>query len=197
MVCEWHDRKLSRKEKQNLGAGRAVLDRAAEASQSLCAAWNSPLPAAHCRPPPRRLVRTTCHRTVDFFPRAAETPARVKFLCLLLAVLAFVPTPAQSAEKKHFVLYGMLLDTLPVDLADGAQWMMDKGDTFPVVMYKDQQTKIVLQLAGTSFIIDAKHVRVFEDKDLTAAALASYRRNVQTYIDTRSDQWKKRATGKQ
>ena len=121
----------------------------------------------------------------------------MKFLCLLLAVLAFVPAPAQAADKKPFVLYGMLLDTLPVDLADGAQWMMDKGDTFPVVMFKEQQTKIVLQLAGTSFVLDAKHVRVFEQKELTAEALASYRRNVQTYIDTRSDQWKKRATGKQ
>ena len=120
----------------------------------------------------------------------------MKSLCLLLALLVSVSQPAQAAEKKHFTLYGMLLDTLPVDLADGAQWMMDKGDTFPVVMYKDQQTKIVLQLAGTSFVIEAKHVRVFEDKELTAAALASYRRNVQTYIDTRSEQWKKRATGK-
>ena len=45
----------------------------------------------------------------------------MKFLCLLLALFALVPAPAQSAEKKHFALYGMLLDTLPVDLADGAQ----------------------------------------------------------------------------
>ena len=120
----------------------------------------------------------------------------MKLLCLLLALLVSASPPAQSAEKKHFTLYAMLLDTLPVDLADGAQWMMDKGDTFPVVMYKDQQTKIVLQLAGTSFVIEAKHVRVFEDKELTPAALASYRRNVQTYIDTRSEQWKKRAVTK-
>ena len=120
----------------------------------------------------------------------------MKLLCLFLAILLCVPAPGHSAAKKRFALYAMLLDTLPVDLADGAQWMMDKGDTFPVVMYKDQQTKVVLQLAGTSFVIEAKHVRVFEDKELTAAALASYRRNVQTYIDTRSDQWKKRATGK-
>ena len=120
----------------------------------------------------------------------------MKLLCLLLALLAAVAAPARSAEKKHFALYGMLLDTLPVDLADGAQWLMDKGDTFPVIMYKDQQTKVVLQLAGTSFVIESKNVRVFDEKQLTATALASYRRNVQTYIDTRSDQWKKRATGK-
>ena len=87
----------------------------------------------------------------------------------------------------------MLLDALPVDLADGAQWMMDKGDTFPVIMFKEQQTKVMLQLAGTSFIVDAQRVKFIEDKDLKAGELASYRRNVQTYIDTRSDQWKKRA----
>jgi hypothetical protein len=120
----------------------------------------------------------------------------VKFALLFLAVFVLVLSPAQSAEKKRFALYGILLETLPVDLADGAQWMMDKGDTFPVVMFKDSQTKVVLQLAGTSFVIEAKHVKVIDEKDLTASGLASYRRNVQTYIDTRSDQWKKRASGK-
>lgn len=90
----------------------------------------------------------------------------------------------------------MLIEGIPVDLADGAQWMMDKGDTFPVIMFKDSQTKVILQLAGTSFVVDSKHIKVIEQKDLTAAELASYRRNVQTYIDTRSDQWKKRATTK-
>ena len=121
----------------------------------------------------------------------------MKFFALFFALLGLVLASAQAGEKKPFVLYGTLLETLPVDLADGAQWMMDKGDTFPVVMFKEQQTKIVLQLAGTTFVLDAKHVKVFEQKELTAEALASYRRNVQTYIDTRSDQWKKRATGKQ
>ena len=77
----------------------------------------------------------------------------MKFLLVFLAILACVSAPARTAQKKRFALYGMLLETLPVDLADGAQWMMDKGDTFPVIMFK-----------------------------------------VQTYIDTRSDQWKKRAT---
>ena len=133
---------------------------------------------------------------VDFFRPSAETAARLKLLCLFLAILICVPAPGHSAAKKRFALYGMLLDTLPVDLADGAQWMMDKGDTFPVIMFKEQQTKVMLQLAGTSFILDVKHVKVIEEKDLKAGEIASYRRNVQTYIDTRSDQWKKRATGK-
>ncbi len=117
----------------------------------------------------------------------------MKFLLVFLAILACVSAPARTAQKKRFALYGMLLETLPVDLADGAQWMMDKGDTFPVIMFKEQQTKVMLQLAGTSFIVEAKHVKVIEEKDLKTGELASYRRNVQTYIDTRSDQWKKRA----
>ena len=118
----------------------------------------------------------------------------MKFLLVFLAILACVSAPARTAQKKRFALYGMLLETLPVDLADGAQWMMDKGDTFPVIRFKEQQTKVMLQLAGTSFIVEAKHVKVIEEKDLKTGELASYRRNVQTYIDTRSDQWKKRAT---
>ena len=121
---------------------------------------------------------------------------RVKFLSLFLAVSILALAPARPAEKKRFALYGMLIEGIPVDLADGAQWMMDKGDTFPVIMFKDSQTKVILQLAGTSFVVDSKHIKVIEQKDLTAAELASYRRNVQTYIDTRSDQWKKRATTK-
>lgn len=131
---------------------------------------------------------------VDFSRRATDSPARLKFFCLFLTLLVCVSAPARSGEKKRFALYAMLLETLPVDLADGAQWMMDKGDTFPVIMFKDEQTKIMLQLAGTSFIIETKRVKVIEEKDLKAGELASYRRNVQTYIDTRADQWKKRAT---
>lgn len=130
---------------------------------------------------------------VDFSQPPADTPARLKFLLVFLAVLVCVSAPTRSAEKKRFALYGMLLETLPVDLADGAQWMMDKGDTFPVLMFKEQQTKVMLQLAGTSFVVEAKHVKIIEEKDLKVGELASYRRNVQTYIDTRSDQWKKRA----
>ena len=136
-------------------------------------------------------MRSLC---VDFSGPAPDTPARLKFLAFFLAVLVCLSAPGHSVEKKRFALYGMLLDTLPVDLADGAQWMMDKGDTFPVIMFKEQQTKVMLQLAGTSFMLDVKHIKIIEEKDLTAGELASYRRNVQTYIDTRSEQWKKRAT---
>jgi hypothetical protein len=146
---------------------------------------------------------------VDFPDRLRSDHRRVKLLSLLIVVLLFALAPARAAEKpkpkaptekpadkKRFALYGMLLDNIPVDLADGAQWMMDKGDTFPVIMFKEAQTKVLLQLAGTNFLVETKHVKVIDEKNLTAGELASYRRNVQTYIDTRSDQWKQRAAKK-
>lgn len=95
-----------------------------------------------------------------------------------------------ATEKKRFVLYATMLDATPVQLADGAKWMMDKGDTFPVVMFKDQQANIILQLAGTTFKTQTARVKVIEEKDVTAEQLATYRNNVQNYIDSRSEKWK-------
>lgn len=149
---------------------------------------------------------------VAFCHKNAQNLPCVKTLCLILSALlaAVAPlraaekpkkpvaaaTPRDSGEKQRFALYAMLVDTIPVDLADGAQWMMDKGDTFPVIMFKEGQTKAILQLAGTTFTVETKHLRIIEQKNLTAGELASYRRNVQTYIDTRADQWKARAEKK-
>jgi len=96
----------------------------------------------------------------------------------------------QAAEKKHFVLYAMFMANTDVHLADGAHWIMDKGDTFPVVMFKDQQTRIVLQLAGTTFMTEAVNVMVVQEKDLTNEQLATYRANVQHYLDGRAEKWK-------
>jgi len=109
---------------------------------------------------------------------------------LILFALFLVSTcallPAQEKEKKRYVLYGILLENSPVHLADGSDWEMDKGDTFPVVMYKEQRTKIILQLAGTSFLIDTKKVKVIEEKELTEQLLASYRNNVSSYLESKS-----------
>ena len=80
--------------------------------------------------------------------------------------------------------------TTDVHLADGAHWIMDKGDTFPVVMFKDQQTKIVLQLAGTTFMTDAVNVMVIQEKDATEKQIATYRDNVQRYLDGHVEKWK-------
>jgi hypothetical protein len=125
---------------------------------------------------------------------------RSALIFIVLALLgALAPAqenraPAQEKqEKKRFALYATFLENTPVQLADGAKWQMDKGDTFPVVMFKEQQTRIILQLAGTSFIVNADRVRWFEEKDLTEAQLATYRANVQNYLESRSEKWKEQA----
>jgi hypothetical protein len=101
--------------------------------------------------------------------------------------------PSATPEKKRFALYATFLEATPVQLSDGAKWQMDKGDTFPVVMFKDQQTRIILQLAGTSFIVNADRVKWFEEKELTEAQLATYRANVHNYIESRAEKWKEQA----
>ena len=110
----------------------------------------------------------------------------VKRLLIFLLLLASTSAFAPAQEKKRFVLYGILLESIPVQLADGSRWEMDKGDTFPVVMYKEQRTKMILQLAGTSFLIAAEKVKVIEEKELTEALLATYRNNVANYLESRS-----------
>jgi hypothetical protein len=95
-----------------------------------------------------------------------------------------------AEKKKRYVLYAMLTADTPVQLADGARWMMDKGDTFPVVMFKDQQTRVVLQLAGTTFALSAVNVKVVEEKDITPEQLETNRVNVQHYLDARAEKWK-------
>ena len=112
-----------------------------------------------------------------------------RLFLLIIAALLFSGT-LHAGEKKHFVLYATLLAETRAEMADGSHWIMDKGDTFPVMMFKEQQTKIVLQLAGTSFTTDAARVKVLEESDVTPEQLATYRTNVQHYIDGRSEQWK-------
>lgn len=124
------------------------------------------------------------------FPRESRnTSGSVKrFVFLLLALFFVYSLPA--AEKKRFVIYGMLTEDTPVQLAEGTRWMMDKGDTFPIVMFKDQQTKVVMQLAGTTFMIGTLNVKVIEEKDLTPEQIATYRNNVQHYLDGQAEKWK-------
>ena len=105
----------------------------------------------------------------------------LRLLCLL--------TIALPANAREFKLYAALLEETPVELSDGAKWMMDKGDVFPVLMYKDSQTKIVLQLAGANFMLDTKRTRILKD-DEVPAGLIVYRKNVETYIKTKADKWR-------
>jgi lipopolysaccharide export LptBFGC system permease protein LptF len=122
---------------------------------------------------------------------AARRKSRaVRRLVPFFVITLFLCAAALAQEKKRFVLYAALTEDMPVQLADGAKWMMDKGDTFPIVMFKEQQTKVILQLAGTSFIVPANKAQVIEEKDVTAQQLASYRQNVANYLDTRAEKWK-------
>jgi len=109
----------------------------------------------------------------------------MKTALLLLCLLAL----ATSADAKEFKLYAVLLDETRVDLDDGATWLMDKGDVFPVVMYKDMQKNIVLQLAGTQFKIETKRVRILESNEVSEG-LDNYRKNVQAYLDSKAKRLK-------
>ena len=120
----------------------------------------------------------------------------MKTLLLLFIVSGLALSTARSEDKKPYILYAMLLENTPVDLADGAKWIMDKGDTFPVIMFKEHQTKAVLQLAGTNFWVDTDRLKLVEEKEITPAQLATYRHNVETYISKRSLQWKEQAARK-
>jgi len=109
---------------------------------------------------------------------------------LLLIAILLLGCTLRAAEKKHYVLYAMFTTQTRVQLAEGPSWLMDKGDTFPVLMFKDQQAKIVLQLAGTNFATDTTNVKIIEEKDVTQQQLATYRTNVQHYLDGRAEKWK-------
>ena len=105
------------------------------------------------------------------------------FRILLPVLLAF---PAGAREYK---LYAALLEDTPVELSDGARWLMDKGDVFPVLMFKDSQSNVVLQVAGANFMMETKRVRILEPKEVSAG-LAVYRKTVETYLKTKAEKWR-------
>jgi hypothetical protein len=109
--------------------------------------------------------------------------------------LAICVAPSQAVEKKRFVLYATFLEDTPVELSDGARWMMDKGDSFPVLMFKEQQTRLVLQLAGAQFMTEASRVKVTPGDDVTPEMVANYRKNVEGYIDGKSEKIRKDLKG--
>lgn len=127
--------------------------------------------------------------SVDFQRRSRNTTRAVNRFLLILLTLVF-GCSLQAAEKKRFVLYAVLTQDTAVQLADGARWMMDKGDTFPLVMFKEQQSKAVLQLAGTNFTTSVINIKVVEEKDVTPEQLTTYRTNVQHYLEGQAAKWK-------
>ena len=112
---------------------------------------------------------------------------RTLLLCLASLLVATSPSFAQEKKKKEFKLYAQFTADTRVELSDGAMWMMDKGDTFPVVSYKNMQKNIVLQLAGATFMTDTARIRIIKDEEVEAG-LESYRKNVRAYLESRSGQ---------
>ena len=58
---------------------------------------------------------------------------------------------------------------------------MDKGDCFPVEMFKEQQTKVVLKLGGATFPTETAKVRIMKDSE-AGAAIQSYRKNLAQFL---------------
>lgn len=106
------------------------------------------------------------------------------FLRILLLIALAIP-----AGAREYKLYATLLDDTPVELSDGAKWLMDKGDVFPVLMFKDSQTTIVLQVAGANFTLETKRVRILEPKEVPAG-IVIYRKTVETYLKTKAEKWR-------
>lgn len=111
----------------------------------------------------------------------------MRTLTLLISLLAAVST-TRAAE---FKLYATFIEETRVELSDGAVWMMDKGDVFPVVQYKNMQKNIVLQLAGATFMTDTARVRIIKPEEVPAG-IEKYRDNVRGYLDSTSKKIEKK-----
>ena len=91
-----------------------------------------------------------------------------------------------DAEEGKTTLRGMyakVMGNVEVQLANGVPWPVKNGEVFPVVMFKEQQTIAVLQLAGTTFRLSTDWLAMIEEKDLTDENVAAYRAALQGYID--------------
>lgn len=105
----------------------------------------------------------------------------MRTLSLLIPLLAI----ACAARAYEYKLYATFVEDTRVELSDGAVWMMDKGDVFPVEAYKNMQKNIVLRLAGATFMTDTPRVRILKPEEVPAG-LEKYRANVRSYLDSTS-----------
>jgi hypothetical protein len=101
---------------------------------------------------------------------------------VLLSTLALFA--AVAAPAKEFKLYAQFTADTRVQLSDGAMWMMDKGDVFPVLAYKDMQKNVILQLGETTFKTETVRIRILK-ADEVAAGLEAYQKNVRAYQDSK------------
>jgi len=101
----------------------------------------------------------------------------------LLILLSLGVAPLTRAAD--FKLYAVFTEDTRVELSDGAVWMMDKGDVFPIKAYKNMQKNVILQLAGATFVTDTARIRVLKPDEVTAG-VEVYRKNVRSYLDATS-----------
>src|SRR4051812_30653439 len=90
-------------------------------------------------------------------PKSRNRIGSVKRLPLLLMtvlLLAAATAPADEPKAPRFVVYAQFIEDTKVTLDDGSHWAMDKGDCFPVDMFKEHQTKVILKLGGSTFMTD-------------------------------------------
>lgn len=107
----------------------------------------------------------------------------MKFAPVFALTMLLALAPAASARE--YKLYAILIEDTKVELSDGAVWVMDKGDVFPVEAYKNQQKNIVLRLAGATFMTETAATRILKPDEI-AAGLEVYRKNVRAYLDSTS-----------
>lgn len=113
-------------------------------------------------------------------------------LSALLAPGALPGSPPKAAEAHPFLLYAKFLQDTEVELSDGSRWAMDAGDCFPIYMFKEQRTKVILQLGSSTFETETARLKVLTEAD-TNAALLSYRKNLENYLRAKADNWKRDA----
>jgi hypothetical protein len=100
-----------------------------------------------------------------------------------------------SPEKRPYIIYAQFLQDTRVELSDGAVWMMDKGDCFPIHMFKEHQTKVVLKLASATFLVDAVNLKVLPEAQ-NDKALESYRKSLAQYLDNQPAAWRRDSVDK-
>jgi len=115
----------------------------------------------------------------------------MRTLTLLISFLIATSTARSTARAYEFKLYATFIEETRVELSDGAVWMMDKGDVFPVVQYKNMQKNIILQLAGATFMTDTERVRIIKPEEVPAG-IEKYRDNVRGYLDSTSKKIEKK-----
>lgn len=109
------------------------------------------------------------------------------FLLLALGLVVSAQNTVTPA-KKPYERYAQFIEDTRVELSDGAVWMMDKGDCFPIYMFKEQQTKVVLKIASATFQVDAVNLKVLPESE-NEMALVSYRKNLAQYLNKQPDVW--------